>query len=62
VLVAAGVLVVYSQVGTAFLDAFATPDGVVFRGFAIAGAGVVAVAGGLAGAFVVDAGREPLPP
>ena len=61
VLVVAGVLVVYSQVGTAFLAAFSTTDGVIFRGFAIAGAGVVAVTGGLAGALVVDAGREPFP-
>jgi len=61
VLVVAGVLVVYSQVGTAFLDALSTTDSIVFRGFAIAGAGVVAVAGGLAGTFVVDAGRDPFP-
>jgi len=61
VLVVAGALVVYSQVGTGFLAALSTTDGVVFRGFAIAGAGVVAVVGGLAGAFVVDGGREPFP-
>ena len=59
VLVVVGLLVVYSQVGTAFLAAVSTTNGVVFRGFAIAGAGVVAVAGGLAGVFVVDAGRDP---
>lgn len=61
VLVVVGLLVVYSQVGTAFLSAFSTTDSVVFRGFAIGGAGVVAIAGGLAGAFVVDAGRDPFP-
>ena len=60
VLVVAGVLVVYSQVGTALLSAVSTDDGVVFRGLAIAGAGLVAVVGGLAGTFVVDAGRGPV--
>lgn len=61
VLVVAGLLVVYSQVGSAMLSALSTTDGVVFRGLAIAGAGVVAIVGGLAGTFVVDAGRDPLP-
>ena len=60
-LVVVGLLVVYSQVGVAFLGAFSTTNGVVFRGFAIAGAGLVAIVGGLAGVFVVDAGSEPFP-
>jgi hypothetical protein len=59
-LVLAGVGVLYSQVGTDLLSALATDSVVIVRGYAILGAGVIAVFGGLAGRFVVDAGR-PIP-
>jgi hypothetical protein len=56
----AGVAVLYSQVGVDLLSALASDSVVVVRGYAILGAGIVAVVGGLAGRFVVDAGR-PVP-
>ena len=59
-LVLAGVGVLYSQVGTDLLSALAADSVVIVRGYAILGAGVIAVFGGLAGRFVVDAGR-PVP-
>ncbi|MFC7226385.1 cox cluster protein [Salinirubellus salinus] len=54
-LVLAGVGVLYSQVGTDLLSALASDSVVVVRGYAILGAGVIAVFGGFAGRFVVDA-------
>jgi membrane-bound ClpP family serine protease len=59
-LMIAGVAVLYSQVGVDLLSAVASDSVVVVRGYAILGAGIVAVVGGLAGRFVVDAGR-PVP-
>jgi hypothetical protein len=59
-LMIAGVAVLYSQVGVDLLSALASDSVVVVRGYAILGAGIVAVVGGLAGRFVVDAGR-PVP-
>jgi hypothetical protein len=55
-LMLAGVGVLYSQVGADLLSALASDSVVVVRGYAILGAGVIAVFGGLAGRFVVDGG------
>ena len=56
-LVLAGAGVLYSQVGADLLSALASDSVVVVRGYAILGAGVIAVFGGFAGRFVVDADR-----
>jgi membrane-bound ClpP family serine protease len=56
-LMVAGVAVLYSQVGVDLFSALASDSVVVVRGYAIFGAGIVAVVGGLAGRFVVDADR-----
>lgn len=61
VLVAAGCLVLYSQVGPNLLSAFASENTIVVRGYAILGAGIIAVFGGFAGRFVVDANRAVVP-
>lgn len=60
-LVVAGALVLYSQVGTDLLSAFASENSVIVRGYAVIGAGIVAMVGSLAGAFVVDTDRGALP-
>jgi hypothetical protein len=60
-LVFAGTMVLYSQVGLDLLAALASENVVVVRGYAILGAGVIAAFGGLAGIFVVDADRTPVP-
>ncbi len=57
VLALAGVAVLYSQVGADVLSALASDNVVVVRGYAILGAGLIAVFGGFAGRFVVDADR-----
>ena len=56
-LVLAGTGVLYSQVGADLLSALASDNVIVVRGYAIVGAGVIAVFGGFAGRFVVDADR-----
>jgi hypothetical membrane protein len=60
-LIVAGGLVLYSQVGVDLLSALASENTIIVRGYAILGAGVIAVFGGLAGLFVVDAGRVGVP-
>jgi len=59
-LMLAGVAVLYSEVGADILSALASESVTVVRGYAILGAGTIAVVGGLAGRLVVDGGR-PVP-
>lgn len=53
-LVLAGMLVLYSVVGFDFTASLGSEQTVTIRGWAILGAGVVGLSGGLAGRFVVD--------
>jgi hypothetical protein len=60
VLLLAGTGVLYSQVGMDLLSALTSDSVVIVRGYAILGAGVIAIAGGVAGQFIID-GSQTLP-